>query len=280
MRISILNIVGVLISIALILVGVLEITGTVDWISSLPLVEQYQFLNLPSFIIVIGGVLNAVFIMYPDTSVRRMFVSFFYLFSQSRVRPKTLRDDIDKILEWANKIKDNRVAALNELQETEDNELARYLFSLMSTNYSSEEIQEFGEISINEERNRRLNTVEVLTSMGTSAPAFGMFGTLFGLIVMLGELDSPANLGPGLAAALITTLYGISLAHLIYFPLAKKLKNLAGMQSFREMLMLEGVIMINEKKSPFYIQDKLLSYLVRKYQQEEDMGSESSAKAA
>lgn len=280
MRISLLNIVGVIISVTLILLGVLEITGTIDWISTLPFVEQYQFLNLPSFLIVIGGVLNAVFIMYPDTSVRRMFLSFFFLFSQSRVRPKTLRNDIDKIIGWANKIKDNRVAALNELQETEENELARYLFSLMSTNYSSDEIQEFGEISISEERNRRMNTVEVLTSMGTSAPAFGMFGTLFGLIVMLGELDSPANLGPGLAAALITTLYGISLAHLIYFPLAKKLKNLAGMQSFREMLMLEGILMINDKKSPFYMQDKLLSYLVRKYQQDEEMGSESSAKAA
>ena len=280
MRISLLNIVGVLISVTLIVIGVLEITKTIDWVSTLPFVEQYQFLNLPSFLIVIGGVLNAVFIMYPDTSVKRMFLSFFFLFSQSRVRPKTLRQDIDQILGWANKIKDNRVSALNELQETEDNELARYLFSLMSTNYSSEEIQEFGEISISEERNRRMNTVEVLTSMGTSAPAFGMFGTLFGLIVMLGELDSPANLGPGLAAALITTLYGISLAHLIYFPLAKKLKNLAGMQSFRELLMLEGIIMINDKKSPFYIQDKLLSYLVRKYQQDEEMGTESSAKAA
>lgn len=280
MRISFLNIIGVMISVTLITLGVLEITGTISWVSALPFVEQYQFLNLPSFLIVIGGVLNAVFIMYPDSTVKRMFMSFFTIFSQSKVRPKTLRQDIDKILEWSKKIKDNRVAALNELQESEQNELARYLFSLMSTNYSSEEIQEFGEISINEERNRKMNTVEVLTSMGTSAPAFGMFGTLFGLIVMLGELDSPANLGPGLAAALITTLYGISLAHLIYFPLAKKLKNLAGMQSFREMLMLEGILMINDKKSPFYIQDKLLSYLVRKYQQEETMETDSSAKAA
>ena len=91
---------------------------------------------------------------------------------------------------------------------------------------------------------------------------------------MLGQLENPSGMGPGLAAALITTLYGISLARFIFYPMAEKLKNIAQQNRYREYFMLEGVLLINSKKSSFYIQDKLKTYLRRdlKAQQKSEKG--------
>jgi chemotaxis protein MotA len=110
--------------------------------------------------------------------------------------------------------------------------------------------------------------VDVLRAMGGAAPSFGMFGTLFGLIVMLGELDDPSNMGPGLAAALMTTLYGIIFARFVFYPIAEKIKNAAQMNKFREYFVLEGIVLINDKKSSFYIQDKLSTYLQRDFKKQ------------
>ena len=265
MKFSITTVIGVLFSLALVTFGVMEITGQISLAELAPFLEPYQFLNLPSLSIVLGGVLNGVFIMYPGRYVMRALGSIYHLFTRSKINLQTLKGDIRNILRWSNQIQDDKLSTLNRIQEQYDGELPGFLFSLMSTNYSTEEIRELGETNIEEHYDREMIVVEVLSTMGSTSPAFGMFGTLFGLIVMLGELQNPAAMGPGLASALITTLYGISIAHLICYPIARKLRNLAQMKRFREYLMLEGVLLINEGKSPFYIQDNLNAFLKRDY---------------
>ena len=79
---------------------------------------------------------------------------------------------------------------------------------------------------------------------------------------MLSNLDDPTAMGPGLAAALMTTLYGIVLSRFIFYPVAEKIKNSASINRFRETFMLEGIILINEKKTAFFIQDKLVSKII------------------
>ncbi len=265
MKFSITTVLGVLFSLSMVTFGVLEITGQISLAELAPFMEPYQFLNLPSLSIVLGGVLNGVFIMYPGRYVMRALGSIYHLFTRSRINLETLKEDIRKVLQWSNQIQDDKLSTLNRIQEEYDGELPGFLFSLMSTNYSTEDIRELGETNIEEHYDREMIVVEVLSTMGSTSPAFGMFGTLFGLIVMLGELQNPAAMGPGLASALITTLYGISIAHLICYPIARKLRNLAQMKRFREYLMLEGVLLINEGKSPFYIQDNLNAFLKRDY---------------
>lgn len=264
-RVSIVTILGVIFSCTLIGIGVLDITGDFDFLSELPFINDFQFLNLPSILIIVGGILNAIFIMYPGRYVWGSVTSVFSIFNQSTVKRDTLTGDISSVLNWADRIKANKVEAYTQIQEENKNNLADMLFSLVSTNYSADDIRTFGETNIEETYNRKMTNVEVLNTMAGSAPAFGMFGTLFGLIVMLGELDNPANLGPGLATALLTTLYGISLAHLFFYPIARKLRNIAQIDRFREYLLLEGVLMLHEGRSPFYIQDKLNSFLRRDY---------------
>ena len=265
MRLSITNVLGVLFSLSMLLFGVTEITGTTAILDTIPALSDYRFLNLPSLFIVLGGVLNAVFITYQPRYVGRAFGSIFLIFSQSKSSGKILSKDLESILEWNDQIKSDRVNSLSKLEDQYSAEVSGYLFSLLSTNYSNDDIHDFGSNHIEEQYFRDLVVVDVLRAMGGAAPSFGMFGTLFGLIVMLGQLENPSGMGPGLAAALITTLYGISLARFIFYPVAEKLKNVAQLNKFREYFILEGILMINDKKSSFYIQDKLSTYLKRDF---------------
>lgn len=278
MKFSITTTLGVLFSLGLVGFGVLEIVGVIELSNIAPVLERYQYLNIPSLAIVLGGVLNSLFIMYPGRYVMWALGSIYHLFTRSNINLPTLKSDIREILSWNKRINESKVQALNALQEEYDGEFPSYLFALMSTNYSTEQMRKLSETAIEEHYDRGLITVEVLDSMGSSSPAFGMFGTLFGLIVMLGDLQNPAQMGPGLATALITTLYGISLAYLVCFPIARKLRNLAQIKRFREYMIMEGVLMINEGKSPFFIQDKLNAYLRREYTFDQEATADESEK--
>lgn len=265
MRLSLTNLLGVIFSIGILVFGITEITNVTAVLSSIPALSQYTFLNLPSLFIVMGGILNAVFITYQPKYVGQAFAGILYIFSQAKTSSKTLENDLGEMLVWNDQIKSDRVNALSKLEDEHLGEVSSYLFSLMSTNYSNEDIKSFGSNHIEEQYFRQLVVVDVLRAMGAAAPSFGMFGTLFGLVVMLGQLENPSGMGPGLAAALITTLYGISLARFIFYPVAEKIKNVAQLNRFREYFILEGILLINDKKSSFYIQDKLSTYLRRDF---------------
>jgi chemotaxis protein MotA len=98
--------------------------------------------------------------------------------------------------------------------------------------------------------------------MGTFSPAFGMVGTLIGLIIMLDNMQGdPTMLGKGLALALITTLYGVLLAQLLFKPAAAKIQQKLEIDRFRNILLTEGFVMLAEKKDTMTIIDRLNSYL-------------------
>jgi chemotaxis protein MotA len=98
--------------------------------------------------------------------------------------------------------------------------------------------------------------------MGAAAPAFGMIGTLVGLIIMLGSMGGdPSTLGSGLAVALCTTLYGVIFSQIIFLPSANKIMQREQIIRFRNYLVAEGLVLLADKKSPRFIQDRMNSYL-------------------
>ncbi len=102
---------------------------------------------------------------------------------------------------------------------------------------------------------------KMYSAMGTYAPAFGMIGTLMGLIQMLQNLEDPAAVGPGMALAMVTTFYGAILANLFFLPIAGKLKRRSQQEiQFKEMLLM-GILAIQAEESPRVIQNKLVTYL-------------------
>ncbi len=110
-----------------------------------------------------------------------------------------------------------------------------------------------------EERHRQ--GAQMFESMGASAPAFGMLGTLIGLILMLTNLDDPSSIGPGMAVALITTFYGSILANLFFIPIAGKLKIRSSEEILNKELMLEGILSIQAGENPRIVAEKMKSFL-------------------
>ena len=102
---------------------------------------------------------------------------------------------------------------------------------------------------------------EIFNQMGAFAPAFGMIGTLIGLIQMLSDLSDVASVGPKMAIALITTFYGAVLANLIFIPMTVKLKRRSASESLEMMLILEGIGYIRKGVNPRFMQDVLENYL-------------------
>ena len=103
---------------------------------------------------------------------------------------------------------------------------------------------------------------DVLMKLGGDAPAFGMLGTLIGLIIMLGSMaGDPSAIGPSMAVALVTTFYGIILARIVFIPLATKAAARNDVTLFKNNLQMEGLVLLAERKSPRYIQDKINSFV-------------------
>lgn len=257
MRISWFNVIGVLLFAMLLVISALEILNIAD-IIHLP--EVLDFLNLPSIGIIIGGVMLHVLISYPFKDVQNALKSVLYLLSQSTIDDKSLQEDRAQVLKWQQMMRDNRGKTREELGRSLGNTFEGYVFTLISTRYNSEEIRELAEIKIEERYNANMQPARVHQTMGTAAPAFGMLGTLLGLILMLANFQDAEQLGIGLSFALMTTLYGLASAHLILFPMSTKCKNMAQKQYFRERVMLEGLLMLYENKPALQIHDKLQAF--------------------
>jgi chemotaxis protein MotA len=104
--------------------------------------------------------------------------------------------------------------------------------------------------------------VGVLKMMGNAAPAFGMVGTLIGLIVMLESMgDDASAMGMGLAVALVTTLYGVLLSRLVFLPAAAKAQQRNEIARFKNGLLAEGFVLLAEERSPQFIADRMNGYL-------------------
>src|SRR5699024_5215496 len=122
----------------------------------------------------------------------------------------------------------------------------------------------------------------IIEKAGEYAPAWGMIGTLTGLILMLNNLTDPASLGPNMAVALITTLYGTVLANLVFLPMASKLENKTEDEIFMKEIIIEGVIGVQSGQNPRILEEKLSAFLSDEVEEaeEEDLLSEEDANEA
>lgn len=115
------------------------------------------------------------------------------------------------------------------------------------------------EIIATEERHAKGRIL--IEKAGEYAPAWGMIGTLVGLVLMLGNLSDPATLGPNMAVALLTTLYGAVLANLVFIPMASKLENKTEEEVFIKQIIIEGVIGVQSGQNPRILEEKLGAFL-------------------
>ncbi len=222
------------------------------------------FVSLSSLLMVLGGTTAAAYMSYQARYVGLAFRAIGWMFKKPQSTREGLNTEILRLIQWAYLVQKSGLPSLeNEITKVNSKDpVLKFALTMVSSGYKPAEVREILETSVRSEFERQTVPVAVLKQMAAAAPAFGMIGTLVGLVVMLQGLDGDmAKLGQGLSLALLTTLYGVVAARMIFIPAALKLLQKEEIQRFRNEMMAEGLIMLSEKKNPRYMQDRLNSFL-------------------
>ncbi len=217
-----------------------------------------MFVNIPSVVVVIGGTIAAAMISYPLTDFLSVFKTSMKIFIFKIQAPETI---IANLIELSNKARKGGLLSIeNDIQATE----GLYLAQALQMTVDGVKMADIA--AIMQKRmaltKKSLDTgANVFDSMGTYAPAFGMIGTLIGLVQMLASLSDPSTIGPKMAVALITTFYGAVLANLFLIPMANKLVGRNEEEITNMNIIFEGIISIREGEHPKLMEDKLKIYL-------------------
>jgi len=217
-----------------------------------------NFYNLPSIIIVLGGTIAATLVAYPFKKVLESMKVARKAFSSKELNPG---ETIDKIIQIANVARREGLLALEEAAENIDDEFLQKGIMLIVDGTDPELVRNILETELSFLEQRHGSGKSIFDMMGSLAPAFGMIGTLIGLINMLQRLDDPKSVGPSMAVALITTFYGSVLANLIFIPIATKLKIKSREEVLIKEIMVEGLLSIQAGENPRIIEEKLKAFL-------------------
>jgi chemotaxis protein MotA len=225
--------------------------------------NYFSFLSLEGFLIVIGGTIANAFMSYQSRYVLRAFGAIRNMILKPRATREGLNAEIMRLIKWAYLVHSKGLAGLEGEIGTKIKEpLLRYGVELVVTGYKPEVIRTMMNTAVESDFERSTVPVTVLRNMASTAPAFGMVGTLVGMVIMLQNINGDmTQIGMGLAVALLATLYGIIVARLFCLPAADKLMQKEEIMRFRNYMMTEGLVLLAEKQSPRYMQDKLNSFL-------------------
>ena len=223
------------------------------------------FVSLPSFLIVAGGSFAATLLSFSMTDVFSLMRSVIVIFKKQKIK---MPGEVDGIVELAPIAR----KSMQELEKSLSNVGSPFLrdgLHMVVDGYNPDEIREILETRIENRILREKGEANVLKTMGKYSPAFGMIGTLIGLVVMLtgmadlagGGEDPMAVLGAGMGTALITTFYGTILANLMFNPMAVKFETRIEKSNTLQMMLIEGVLLIHARKHPLIVREKLNSFL-------------------
>jgi chemotaxis protein MotA len=170
-------------------------------------------------------------------------------------------DAIDKLMQFAEIARKEGVLALEEkLEELEDPFMKLGLQQIVD-GVDGEMVRDVLEIEMTALEERHGPVIGFVKTMGSYAPTMGMVGTVVGLINMLGNLSDPAQLGLGMSVALLTTLYGVIFANLVFLPIASKLQRLHDLEVAQKYLVMDGILAVQGGASPRMLVERLEAYI-------------------
>ena len=222
------------------------------------------FVNVPGLLIVLGGTIASTFIKFKMSDVLGSIGVAMKAFLFKMESPENI---IQEMVNFTRIAKKEGLIAL-EKEEPSDpfsSKALRYL----SDGYDEGLIEDMLNKDIRLTVQRHTIGQDVFKSMGDAAPAFGMIGTLIGLVQMLASMEDPASIGPAMAVALLTTLYGAVIANLVCIPLADKLTLRSEQEQLNKSIIVEGSIGINRGVSPMVLEESLKIFLSPKERDKE-----------
>lgn len=220
--------------------------------------EMQAFIDISSISIVLGGTVAATLIAYPLNvlaSIGKILQkAFFY-------KAISANENIEEIIKLANIARKEGLLSLEEFALKLDDEFLKKGIMLIVDGTDPELVRNILETELTFIEERHSQGQGMLEAMGAYAPAFGMIGTLIGLINMLRDIDDPSSIGPNMSVALITTFYGSFLANVFFLPLAQKLKVRSQSEVLVKELMIEGLLSIQAGENPRIIEEKLKTFI-------------------
>ncbi len=250
---SIASIVGAAFGFALVIVAIMH--GTDNYAA---------FLSAEGFMIVVGGSLAVAFMSFQANNVIDALKGLGLMFINATATHENLHRELVEIISWARIVKDKGLRGLEDevYSKGMTDAFVKYGLDMVVSNYTPDEVRAMMQTAADAAYERDTIPSAVLMAMASHAPAFGMVGTLVGMVIMLGSFsEDMSGVGNGLAISLLATLYGVLTARMLYMPAASKVAQKQESLRFRNMLIAEGMAMLVANKSPRYIQDRLNSFL-------------------
>jgi len=217
-----------------------------------------SMIDPPSMIIVIGGTLSATLIANPLQQVIGL-IGVIKCAILTNVPVPTII--IERIVGFAETARREGILALEQAIEEGDDPFLSTGVRLAVDGTEPDLIMDILETELQFVQERHEQGQTIIANMGNAAPAFGMIGTLIGLVIMLKNMDDPAAIGPGMAIALLTTMYGAILANIIFGPISAKLKVYSSKEVLAKRMIIEGIMSIQSGDNPRIVEHKLSVFL-------------------
>jgi chemotaxis protein MotA len=216
------------------------------------------FISFSSALIIGGGIVSATMVNYSFENIK---TSFKAISSMMGAKEVDLRTDMELLSMFARRVRTEGILVLDsDIQHIEDQFLKTGL-QLAVDGFNKESLDSILRDEIKSRERQVETSINVMYSMAEYAPAFGMIGTVIGMILMLQNISDPESLGAGLSVALLTTLYGTIVANMVMGPLAGKLDYLSEMDINRKQMFRTGILSIVEGENPRIMEKKMMIHI-------------------
>ncbi len=263
-------IIGLVVSLAVMIVGMMFGTGSDGKMTLLP-PQIINFFDASSVFIVIGCTVAIIVASFPPSQLKAIPKHFKTLMNTKRYNPLSV---IDELVELAQVARKSGLLALEEKGNQQSDPFFKQCIMLIVDNNEADQVREIMMNDIEQSSARHEAAAGMYDKGSSVAPAFGMVGTLVGLINMLKGMnmdsaEGAGNIGPAMGPALITTLYGCILAHMIFGPIANQLRQRDEEETLCKLIIVEGIMSIQSGANPKFLREKLMTFMS---QQQRDGG--------
>lgn len=217
-----------------------------------------SFVDPVSITIVVGGTIGVILISYPLSNVLGVVGILMKAFMYKVSEPKAM---IAQLIELSKLVRKDGILSLEDKIEGIDDAFLATGLQMAVDGQEPDSIEGALYIEMDKVADRHAKGAEILSALGTFAPAMGMIGTLVGLVLMLQNMEDPSSIGPSMAVALLTTFYGALMANLIFLPMAGKLKTRSKDEIMVKELIIAGLMSIVAGENPRILDQKLLRFL-------------------
>ncbi len=238
--------VGIIVGVGLVLMGIIVQDG-----------ELGAFMDPAGMMITLGGTFGATLVSFRQGEIKTVVQVTKNVFFQ---KEQSIIDLHDRFTDLAQKARREGLLVLeDELDEIED-PFFRNGLQMVIDGFEPDNIRSILNAELTSMEARHEQGQKLFSTMGTFSPAFGMIGTLIGLIMMLAELDDPDAIGPGMSVALLTTFYGVFLANLVFIPISNKLALHSEEESRMKEIIIEALLALQSGINPRLLKEQIKSY--------------------